>query len=240
MGRLRRAYPVLLALVAPLFIAANNPGEYTPRDLGQILLAMVVVFTLLLGALAFLMRHRAPDAAPTIVLLVVLWFWLFVPAQRWFRGTISWRLGSSPVLVPIGLLCTVLLWRWLTRRSSRRETLTRALSIMTLLLVGWSGGQVLWTIVRAPIERRSPLVRDLARPIRVDTSRLVAGAPRRDVYVILMDTYPSARVLREFYGFDNGPFLADLERRGFRVRGDAPEEALRAAGVKPDDEVEYE
>ena len=28
--------------------------------------------------------------------------------------------------------------------------------------------------------------------------------------------------------------------RGFRVRGDAPEEALRAAGVKPDDEVEYE
>jgi GTP-binding protein len=28
--------------------------------------------------------------------------------------------------------------------------------------------------------------------------------------------------------------------RGFRVRGEAPEEALRAAGVKPDDEVEYE
>jgi GTPase len=28
--------------------------------------------------------------------------------------------------------------------------------------------------------------------------------------------------------------------RGFRVRGEAPEEALRAAGVKPGDEVEYE
>jgi GTP-binding protein len=28
--------------------------------------------------------------------------------------------------------------------------------------------------------------------------------------------------------------------RGFRVRGDASEDALRAAGVKPDDEVEYE
>jgi GTP-binding protein len=28
--------------------------------------------------------------------------------------------------------------------------------------------------------------------------------------------------------------------RGFRVRGDAPEDALRAAGVKPDDDVEYE
>jgi GTP-binding protein len=28
--------------------------------------------------------------------------------------------------------------------------------------------------------------------------------------------------------------------RGFRVRGDAPEDALRAAGVKPDDELEFE
>jgi len=33
------------------------------------------------------------------------------------------------------------------------------------------------------------------------------------------------------------PFRTD---RGFRVRGEAPEEALRAAGVKPDDEVEFE
>jgi GTP-binding protein len=36
------------------------------------------------------------------------------------------------------------------------------------------------------------------------------------------------------------PFRIFRTDRGFRVRGDAPEEALRAAGVKPDDEVEYE
>jgi GTP-binding protein len=36
------------------------------------------------------------------------------------------------------------------------------------------------------------------------------------------------------------PFRIFRTERGFRVRGDATEEALRAAGVKPDDEVEYE
>ena len=36
------------------------------------------------------------------------------------------------------------------------------------------------------------------------------------------------------------PFRIFRTDRGFRVRGDAPEEALRAAGVKPDDEVEFE
>jgi GTP-binding protein len=36
------------------------------------------------------------------------------------------------------------------------------------------------------------------------------------------------------------PFRIFRTERGFRVRGDATEEALRAAGVKPDDEVEFE
>src|SRR6266511_480345 len=36
------------------------------------------------------------------------------------------------------------------------------------------------------------------------------------------------------------PFRIFQTDSGFRVRGEAPEEALRAAGVKPDDEVEYE
>jgi GTPase len=36
------------------------------------------------------------------------------------------------------------------------------------------------------------------------------------------------------------PYRIFRTDRGFRVRGDAPEEALWAAGVKPDDEVEYE
>jgi GTPase len=36
------------------------------------------------------------------------------------------------------------------------------------------------------------------------------------------------------------PFRIFRTDRGFRVRGEASEEALRAAGVKPDDEVEYE
>jgi GTP-binding protein len=36
------------------------------------------------------------------------------------------------------------------------------------------------------------------------------------------------------------PFRIFRTDRGFRVRGDAPAEALRAAGVKPDDEVEFE
>ena len=40
---------------------------------------------------------------------------------------------------------------------------------------------------------------------------------RPDVYAIVFDSYPNARVLREQYGMDNGPFLAALDMRGFEV-----------------------
>jgi hypothetical protein len=215
--RWRSLYPVLLATLPPLFMAAQNTAEYAPRDLGWIVLALIVVFGVLLAAVAVVLRHRAPEAAPTIGLVAVLWFWAFVPVQSWFRNTVSWRLGASALLVPAGLLCTVgALW-WILRRPARSAAITRTLSVMSLLLVVWSGGRVLRDVVRSagPIEARSALARVLARPIHVDSSRVVAGAPRRDVYLLVMDTYPSGRVLREYFGFDNRPFEDSLRALGF-------------------------
>ena len=215
--RWRSLYPLLLATLPPLFMAAQNPAEYAPRDLGQIVLALIVVFGVLLAAVAVLLRHRAPEAAPTIGLVVVLWFWAFVPAQRWFRNTVSWRLGTSAVLVPAALLCTAGVVWWILRRPARSAAITRTLSVTSLLLVVWSGGRVLRDLARSagPVEARSALARELARPIHVDSSRVAAGAPRRDVYLLVMDTYPSGRVLREYFGFDNRSFEDSLRALGF-------------------------
>lgn len=47
--------------------------------------------------------------------------------------------------------------------------------------------------------------------------RLVPPAQAPDVYYIILDAYGRESVLREFYGFDNGPFLKALESRGFVV-----------------------
>ena len=44
-----------------------------------------------------------------------------------------------------------------------------------------------------------------------------AGAGYPDIYLILLDGYPRADVLEEAFGFDNAPFVAALEARGFTV-----------------------
>jgi hypothetical protein len=46
---------------------------------------------------------------------------------------------------------------------------------------------------------------------------VLRGERRPDVYYIVLDRYGSAETLRERFGFDNAPFLDDLERRGFYV-----------------------
>jgi hypothetical protein len=38
-----------------------------------------------------------------------------------------------------------------------------------------------------------------------------------DIYVLLLDGYPGIRAMERVYGFDNTPFVEDLERRGFDV-----------------------
>ena len=47
----------------------------------------------------------------------------------------------------------------------------------------------------------------------------IADAP--DVYLILLDAYPRADTLRDDYGFDNGPFIREMEALGFDLATDA-------------------
>lgn len=72
----------------------------------------------------------------------------------------------------------------------------------------------------------------LASPRADDASAAAAGfgdpvvlpaappASRPDVYYLILDRYANERVLREQYGFDNGPFLEELRSRGFTVLDD--------------------
>lgn len=47
------------------------------------------------------------------------------------------------------------------------------------------------------------------------SSRVAQKQP--DIYFFLLDEFPSNFVLRKFYGYDNEPFLKELEKRGFVV-----------------------
>jgi hypothetical protein len=49
----------------------------------------------------------------------------------------------------------------------------------------------------------------------------VGDAGRPDIYYIIPDRYAGEQTLRDVYGYDNGPFLRELEERGFAVAHDS-------------------
>ena len=207
-----RTYPVLFVLVPILNFAANNPDQFGPRDLFP-LAGLVVAGCLAVYAItALVLRGRAPEGLPPfIALLAVVWFFGYRQVVQRVDPD-----GSSPphlLLVTLGLALTVAIVWWVRRRPILLDGVGRYTTLMGVLLLGWSSVQIAsgWRQGRSAIAQ-SALARDLARPIEGPTT--VRG-PERDIYLIVLDEYANAAVMRERLGYDNRPFEDSLRALGF-------------------------
>jgi hypothetical protein len=146
-------------------------------------------------------------------MLFVAWFFFFVPVSNALQP-VSWRLSRPSVLTAVGLPATALLLWWLWRRRPRLERLGQFMALSGWCMLAMSSV----TILRSEASEtryaaRSALVRDLGRPIPSGTARHAD----RDIYLIVMDEYANGEVLRERFGFDNGPFEDSLRALGFTI-----------------------
>ena len=209
-----RAYPVLFVLVPILNFAANNPDQFGPRDLFPLAGLAVAGCLALYAIVALVLRRRGPEGlAPFIVFLAVLWFF----GYRLVVQRVDPDASNPPhaLLMPLGLAITGAAVWLVHRRAALLDGLGRFLTLMGVLLLGWSSVQIAsgWRQGRETIAR-SALARDLARPIEGPAT--VKG-PERDIYLIVLDEYANSAVMRERLGYDNRPFEDSLRALGFYV-----------------------
>lgn len=108
-------------------------------------------------------------------------------------------------LVLVGLAAGVgfLAVRW----RSRLSTVSRLLDVVSAALIVVVGAQ--WGLtLRA---------NQTARFVFPTPVQAVTSAQRPDVYYIILDGYGRADILQTRFGYDNRPFLAALQQRGFQV-----------------------
>ena len=109
-----------------------------------------------------------------------------------------------------------------TERARRPSALDRANTFFTLtglLMVGWLGFRLVTDLLHArSVVQHSVLARQLARPIPAGVSP-AAKAAQRDVYLIVLDEYANAGVLRDVLLFDNRVFEDSLRHLGFTIPG---------------------
>jgi hypothetical protein len=214
-------YPFVFAVLPILNILAQSPGGSSLADSG------VIMGTLLAGCLVIYAVAAAATGGrwsspviPMIVFAGVLWFygWDLLPewAQRLARG------APAPVTLGLGVVgavATVGGVRWLARRPRSLDQVATFLTLTALLLVAWSGGQIVAGEIRARRAlSRSAVAKELTRPLATSPAARPTGEQsRRDIYLIILDEYANSMVLHDIFGFDNHEFEDSLRQLGFTI-----------------------
>lgn len=210
-----RAAPYLLAVAFPLAMWLNNLAEEPAGwDVAATFaIALAVAAATDAGLRRFVRRAEARCVAASLCVVCCLGYGhVFELVAAW--GVLHRAL--MPVwLAACGAACAGVL---LPRRPTIANGAARLLTIVCpLLLVVQVGGAVpsiggLW-----PRQAAAATTKQLVRAAESPASAEAAAQRDPDIYYIILDAYARQDVLREIHGYDNGPFVAELRRRGFFV-----------------------
>ncbi len=202
-------HPLLLALYPSLALLASNGEQVGPA--AALRPALLTALAAGLGFLALLVKVRNPHRSAALTSLALAAFFSYGHVYDLLKtaevgGEV---LGRHRYLVPL-FSAGMAGCAWAIFRLRRPRDLSRLLNSVGLMLVFLPGLTIAMRGLRlavSPVERGSAeVVLDLEAP-----------SPAPDIYFIVLDGYTRADVLRDQFGVDNRPFLAELERLGFQV-----------------------
>jgi hypothetical protein len=206
-------HPVLFA--AAFVLSAYVANSVSPFAMFRPLVASVAIAALLWGLAWLALRNaqRAALVATAIVAVLVFGRQLAQIASNIIGLLPIWQLVILAVVLSLALVLTARIVRRSLRRDGGVARWNGALNTFAVVLAliilatGVTNGTVAQSI--ADLEQGVPLD---AVPERTDIPR---EGP--DIYVILLDGHAREDALAQRYDYDLGPFLGDLEERGFEV-----------------------
>jgi sulfatase-like protein len=156
---------------------------------------------------------------------------LFAGLSRGFRSRVRWAMGMTSMAVIVG-------FQWAVFVATGLEVAKAiGLSVLADVVPVLFAGTLLWIASRIADELPFAVIMSIATavivgalgfasfslraptPLDFEVTPAVTDAP--DVLLLVLDSYARADRLQEYYGFDNTPFLRQLEERGFTVVADA-------------------
>jgi hypothetical protein len=198
-------HPVMVAAFPVLFLFAENAEEQvTLAPLWQPLLVCVAGGLATLLVMGAMLRDWRRGALLASLLLAL--FFSFGHAWQLLGGDLGARWGLAAGWFALAIVGGVLIWRggsWVVPTG-------RFLNAASIALVAFN----VFGVASYASSSAAVAASGAAAP---NTLPLQAPANPPDVYYIILDRYAGVDTLRDVYGFDNEPFLRELEKRGFTV-----------------------
>jgi hypothetical protein len=163
----------------------------------------------------------ANPLVPLVVGAGILWFYGYEAIRsvhRLSRSTPAPTVMTGMAVIVAAAATVAGLW-WLARRPAHLDRVTTFLTLVVVLLVGWSGARIVVDQLQARSKvRHSHLARRLGPPPAVREVAVQYGSKEPpDIYLLILDEYASSAVLRERLGFDNRGFEDSLRKLGFTI-----------------------
>jgi hypothetical protein len=216
-------YPFVVAIYPLWFLFLSNSGQAslgTVLDATTVALAATLVLAMLAGKLTASIHIGA-----LVVTVFIVCFYAYGPLHD-FAVRLAVHRPHSQFLRAIGQifenhvalsslllgLLAFLIWLIVVRADRNSTRVTGACNVAAATL----GAILLTRVLLGAMD-------SLGDGVKHD--RAVTGAGNKtsvlgynpDIYYIILDGYARADVLRDYYDFDNGPFIAGLKQRGFTV-----------------------
>jgi hypothetical protein len=212
MIKFRVIHPLFFAAYPALFLFAKHPAEFQTSQLVWALLILLLGTSLLWAGAWFLLRNLEKSGLVVSLLVFLLFNYGFargvLPAEwgAWsvLAWLMAWALGVAVVL----------------RANRSTPVLNLFANVVGLALVG--------LCVVSVVLFESEVAGEVERAKKIDGA-LPQGSAARDIYVIVVDAYARADILRDLYGFDNSPFLGALRGRGFYVANESISNHMQTA-----------
>jgi hypothetical protein len=214
-------HPLLFAAFPILSLFAQNAREVHVTDLAR-LLGFVIVPTLVMAVVLALVMRDARKAGLVTSMAVALFF-TFDMVKSGLDSALSalsyyWVLQVVDVkliwiVVPEILLLAIAACALKSTLSAAVKS-TSFLNVFSVLLVAIPIINVV--SIKAPGIGRPPHV-----PVPFKVAAQPGAARLPDIYYIILDGYARSDVMKEFFNFDNTPFLDRLKKRGFYIARDS-------------------
>lgn len=202
-------YYLLLGLYPLLFLWANNKMEISPSIVLRPLLFTLLGISLLFGILYIFFRN--PDKTALLGSFLLIFFFSYGHIYYWLREiTEGGLISRHRLLGPVYLVLCVAGILGLLKISGKLVRYRRMMNLVGLIMIFLPIVQLGYFYITSTIASHKSI------EIQSDL-HLTAGQPLPDVYYIILDTYMRADAMEQDLGYDNSPFLQELEQMGFYV-----------------------
>jgi hypothetical protein len=208
-------YPFIFALF-PLWALYNrNTASIRFNELLNYALLVVIGVLVVHVLLRLILKSKVSADLCTAALTIMLFYYKRIPER--IRDRITDELVLRTVWIAL-FVCVVGLIIWLYRKPKFQRVLnglSSYLGFLSLCFLAVTG----YNFLRSPAVEQTPQVVELAAPQigRLLQTNQIALAQQPDVFYIILDGYGRADVLKEYFGYDNSPFLNELKKLGFYV-----------------------